>query len=124
MTQISLRRLRTAIQNNEVSFPSQVPRFRCQSRSDIQWRLAELYLIHNWSCPELGERYGVTMERARQLVFNWVQRAIVIGYLQEIPGQAPPAKKSVAPRSDWKLSTNHVAMGSGEIGSSRPSVPL
>jgi hypothetical protein len=88
-TQVSLRRLRTAIQNNEVSFPSQVPRFQCQSRADIQWRLAELYFIHNWTCPDLGRRYGVTMERARQLVFNWVQRAIVLGYLQEIPASPP-----------------------------------
>ena len=81
----SLRGLRVAIHNNEVSFPSQVPRFDCQSRPDIQWRLAELYFIHNWTCPELGERYGVTMERVRQLIFNWVQRAIVLGYVQEIP---------------------------------------
>lgn len=77
--------MREAIHNNEVSFPSQVPRFDCQSRPEIQWRLAELYFIHNWTCPELGERYGVTMERVRQLIFNWVQRAIVVGYLQEIP---------------------------------------
>jgi hypothetical protein len=89
-TQMSLRRLRTAIQNNVVSFPSQIPRFDCQSRADVQWRLAELYFIHSWTCPELGRRYGVTMERARQLVFNWVQRAIALGYLQEIPALAPP----------------------------------
>jgi hypothetical protein len=130
MTQISLRRLRAAIQNNEVSFPSQIPRFHSQSRSDIQWRLAELYLIHNWTCHELGQRYGVSLERARQLVFNWVQRAIGLGYLQEIPAQAAdmanaiPAQKSVAPWSDWRLFTDHVAKGSGEIGPSQPGVPL
>ena len=80
-----LRRLRVAIQKNEVSFPSQVPKFECQSRADLQWRLAELYFIRNWTCPDLGRRCGVTMERARQLIFNWVQRAVVLGYLQEIP---------------------------------------
>jgi hypothetical protein len=85
IAQISLRRLRQAIQNNEVSFPSQVPTFLCQSRAEIQWRLVELYFVRNWSCSELGERYGVTMERARQILFNWVQRAIVLGYLQQIP---------------------------------------
>jgi hypothetical protein len=85
IAQMSLRRLREAVQNNEVSFPSQVPTFVCQSRADIQWRLVELYFIRNWSCSELGERYGVTMERARQILFNWVQRAIVLGYLQQIP---------------------------------------
>jgi len=88
IAQISLRRLRAAIQNQEVSFPAQVPIFECQSRSDIQWRLVELYFVRNWSCPQLGERYGVTLERARQLISQWVQRAIVLGYLQEIPAAA------------------------------------
>ena len=82
---MGLRRLRTAIQNHEISFPSQVPVFACQSRSEIQWRLVELYFIRNWSCTDLGQRYGVTMERVRQLISQWVQRAAVLGYLQEIP---------------------------------------
>ena len=81
---MGLRRLRAAIQNQEISFPSQVPAFACQSRSEIQWRLVELYFIRNWSCSDLGQRYGVTMERARQLISQWVQRAAVLGYLQEI----------------------------------------
>ena len=83
---MGLRRLRAAIQNHEISFPSQVPVFACQSRSEIQWRLVELYFIRNWSCTGLGRRYGVTMERVRQLISQWVQRAAVLGYLQEIPG--------------------------------------
>jgi hypothetical protein len=125
MTQMSLRRLRTAIQNNEVSFPSPVPLFQCQSRADIQWRLAELYFIHNWSCPDLGQRYGISMERARQLVFNWVQRAIVLGYLQEIQTPASqladPAQveQTVAAGPDWGLLPDHVAKRSGEIASSQ-----
>jgi hypothetical protein len=89
IAQTSLRRLRAAIQNQAVSFPAQVPIFSCQSRSDIQWRLVELYFVRNWSCAEMGERYGVTMERARQLITQWVQRAIVLGYLQEIPAAVP-----------------------------------
>jgi hypothetical protein len=97
IAQMSLRRLRAAIQHNEVSFPSQVPTFECQSRADIQWRLIELYFVRNWTCPELGRRYGVTMERVRQLVFSWVQRAIVLGYLQEIP--APAARLAGASAS-------------------------
>lgn len=86
INQMGLRRLRAAIQNQEISFPSQVPAFACQSRSEIQWRLVELYFIRNWSCSDLGQRYGVTMERARQLISQWVQRAAVLGYLQEIRG--------------------------------------
>jgi hypothetical protein len=86
INQMGLRRLRAAIQNQEISFPSQVPAFACQSRSEVQWRLVELYFIRNWSCTDLGQRYGVTMERARQLISQWVQRAAVLGYLQEIRG--------------------------------------
>jgi hypothetical protein len=86
IAQMGLRRLRAAIQNQEISFPSQLPVFECQSRSEIQWRLVELYFIQNWSCTDLGQRYGVTMERVRQLISQWVQRAAVLGYLQPIPG--------------------------------------
>jgi hypothetical protein len=85
IAQLSLPRLRTAIQSHQVFFPAQVPVFACQSRPDIQWRLVELYFVHNWSCAELGERYNVAMERVRQLIVQWVRRAIVLGYLQEIP---------------------------------------
>ena len=83
---MGLRRLRAAIQSHEISFPSQVPVFACQSRSEIQWRLVELYFVRNWSCTDLGQRYGVTMERVRQLISQWVLRAAMLGYLQEIPG--------------------------------------
>jgi Sigma-70, region 4 len=83
--QMSLRRLRAAIHNHQVSFPSQVPVFACQSRADIQWRMVELYFVRNWSCADVGQRYGVTLERARQLISLWVRRAAILGYLQEIP---------------------------------------
>ena len=96
IAQISLRRLRNAVQNHEVSFPAQVPIFECQSRCDIQWRLVQLYFVRNWSCPELGERYGVTMERARQLISQWVRRAVVLGYLQEIPAATAPLEALAA----------------------------
>ena len=102
ISQVSLRRLRTAIQNDEVSFPAQVPIFECQSRCDIQWRLVQLYFVRNWSCPRLGERYGMTMERARQLISQWVQRATVLGYLQEIP-PAPVALEALAPAHEVGL---------------------
>jgi hypothetical protein len=85
IAQMNLRRLRAAIHNHQVSFPSQVPVFACQSRADIQWRMVELYFVRNWSCSDVGQRYGVTLERARQLISLWVQRAALLGYLQEIP---------------------------------------
>ena len=93
IAQMNLRRLRAAIHNHQVSFPSQVPVFACQSRADIQWRMVELYFVRNWSCGDVGQRYGVTLERARQLISLWVRRAAMLGYLQEIP----PAETAEAP---------------------------
>jgi two-component system, OmpR family, KDP operon response regulator KdpE len=89
LVHLGLRRLRAAIRNGEVSFPSQVPIFNRQSRADIQWRLAGLYFLRNWSCTALGRRYAVTMERVRQMLSHWVRRAIALGYLQEIPAASP-----------------------------------
>ena len=94
IARMSLLQLRAAIQNNQVSFPAQVPTFACQSRADVQWRLVELYFVRNWSCSQVGERYGATLERARQLIKNWVNRAISLGYLQEIPADAPAFAKA------------------------------
>jgi hypothetical protein len=94
---MSLRRLRAAIQNNQVSFPAQIPTFECQARSDIQWRLVELYFVQNWTCVALGRRYGVAMEWVRRLISNWVQRAMVLGYLQEIPALAAPLVDTDSP---------------------------
>jgi hypothetical protein len=82
---MSVRRLRGAIQNSKISFPSQVPVFERQSRSDIQWRVVELYFVRNWSCLQLGDRYGVGSMRIRQVISQWVRRAAMLGYLQEIP---------------------------------------
>jgi hypothetical protein len=94
IARMSLLKLRAAIQNNKVSFPAQVPTFACQSRADVQWRLVELFFVRNWPCSQVGERYGVTRERARQLIKNWVTRAIALGYLQEIPAAAQPLPKA------------------------------
>jgi hypothetical protein len=93
---MSLRRLRKAVQNNQVSFPSPVPVFVCHARPDIQWRMVALYFVRNWSCSDLGERYGVGRARAGQILSNWVQRAIVLGYLQEIPAVNPTPVEAVA----------------------------
>jgi len=77
--------LRHAIQNNQVSFPAQVPIFACQHRPDIQWRLVELYFVHGWSSIRLGKRYRVSTRRIHQLLRQWVSRARTLGYLQQIP---------------------------------------
>jgi CheY-like chemotaxis protein len=83
---MGLRRLRTALHNGQISFPSQVPTFSCQSRADIQWRLAQLYFVRGWSSTQLAMRYGMSPARVRQLLSSWVRRALMLGYIQEIPG--------------------------------------
>lgn len=88
IAQMTLRRLRRAIQNNQVSFPSPVPMFRRESRADIQWRVVNLYFLRNWSCAKLGERYRLTRTRTGQILSSWVHCAIESGYLQEIPPSA------------------------------------
>ena len=82
---VSLRRLRTALRNGWISFPSPVPVFIRQSRPEIQWRLVPLYFVSGWACTQLASRYRVTPDRARQLLSQWVRRAVLLGYLQQIP---------------------------------------
>jgi hypothetical protein len=84
-TRRTLQQFREAIQKNEIAFPSPVPRFPCQCRPDIQWRAAELFLIHGWTCSRLAGRYGVTRGRIWQFVRSWIDRALALGYLQDIP---------------------------------------
>lgn len=88
ISEMSLRRLRRAIQMDEASFPSQAPLFARQIRADIQWRLVVLYFVRNWTCAELGDRYGITPSRSAQIIGAWVARAVALGYLQEIPPAA------------------------------------
>ena len=82
---LQLDHLRSAIQENRVIFPLPVPVFTRQYRADIQWRLAELYLIHGWSAAMLADRYGISRSRVRQSVRHWVHRAHTLGYLQQVP---------------------------------------
>lgn len=81
----TLEQYRDAIQSNQISFPTPVPVFERQYRADIQWRAAELYLIHGWSLQRLASRYGLSRGRIWQMVRSWIDRAAALGYLQEIP---------------------------------------
>ena len=66
--------------------------------------MVELYFVHNWSCGRLGERYGVAMERIRQLISQWVRRAAAVGYLQEIPPPAATRLPRTAGQGDYCIS--------------------
>jgi hypothetical protein len=77
--------IRTAVWNNQVSFPAQIPVFEKQSRPDIQWRIVQLYFVRRWSFRRLAERYGVSPQRITQIIGTWRVRAMALGYIQEIP---------------------------------------
>jgi two-component system KDP operon response regulator KdpE len=85
ISEMSLGRLRAAIRNNRISFPSQIPSFSCHPRAAIEWRLAALFFIHGWPCTDLGPRYGLCVKYVEKLILHWTRRAIISGYLQEIP---------------------------------------
>jgi hypothetical protein len=91
MEKLTNRVIRTKIWSGQVSFPSQIPVFEKQSRSDIQWRIVQLYFVRRWSFRHLAKRYGVSPQRIMQLVSKWRVRAMELGYIQEIP----PADSSV-----------------------------
>jgi hypothetical protein len=91
-----LHDLRAAVRGNRFTFPAQAPVFACQSRAEIQWRVAVLYFVRGWSCLQLGNRYSVTPNRIRQLLYKWVERAMALGYLQQIPSSSSDAIASVA----------------------------
>jgi len=81
----NLRRLRDAIRQNFVTFPSNMPIFFKSSRPEIQWRVALLYFIRGWSCAAIGKRYGFSKQRANQLIIQWTNRALANGYIARIP---------------------------------------
>lgn len=84
-THRTLKQFREAIQSNQVAFPQPAPKFPCQCRPEIQWRAAELFLIHGWTCSRLAARYGVTRGRIWWYVRSWIDRALALGYLADIP---------------------------------------
>lgn len=91
----NLRFIRKAIRSHRVSFPSQIPVFKCLHRPDIHWRIVLLYFVHGWSTTRIATRYGLTRARIMQLLRQWTSRAIVCGYVAHIP---PERKLSSAER--------------------------
>jgi hypothetical protein len=80
--------LKAAIRANRVSFPAQVPVYERETRADIQWRLALLYFVRGWSVSAIARRYGLSRERAGQIIKAWRERSLKYGDVQEIPPEA------------------------------------
>jgi hypothetical protein len=78
-------KLRVAIRNNQVSFPSQIPIFPKHTRPDLQRQLVQLYYVLGWSRPRIRARYGLGAQGFQQILGTWTKRAIELGYIQLIP---------------------------------------
>src|SRR4051794_13430658 len=84
----TVRALRRAIRAHLVTFPSQVPVFSRVHRPDIQWRVVLLYFVRGWSSSRIGERYKIGRIRTVQILRQWAERAIQLGYVATIPPEA------------------------------------
>lgn len=81
----SVERIRADIRMRRTSFPSQVPVFGRLHRPDIQWRIVLLYFVRGWPAKTIGERYGMKRKRVLQLLRQWTERAMMLGYVARIP---------------------------------------
>jgi hypothetical protein len=97
LTTLQSHELREAVRTNRVSFPSQAPAWEKQSRGDIQWRLAVLYFVRGWSLFDIAHRYGLSRERAGQIVRAWRILSVRHGYIQEIPAGETTANIAAYP---------------------------
>lgn len=89
--------LRRAIQENVVSFPSQVPVLSKPAHPDTQWRLVMLYLVRGWHTSDIGARYRIPAWRVSVIVHEWSVRAFASGCIQVIDG--PRFEKLAGERS-------------------------
>ena len=89
LTELAIDALRDAVHSNQVSFPAQVPAFPKLARADLQCKLVQLYFMRGWSSETIGQRYGFTRERVRQILIQWKRRAVQLGFIQPIPPVEP-----------------------------------
>jgi hypothetical protein len=89
---IGINRLRREIRSNRVTFPAQVPVFVKHDRPDLQRKVVQLYFLSGWSTYRIASRYSMTAQRVHQVINTWKQRAVQMGYIQEIPDSQPPVR--------------------------------
>jgi hypothetical protein len=82
---IGINHLRREIRANRVTFPAQVPVFVKHDRPDLQRKVVQLYFLSGWSTYRIATRYNLAAQRVHQVITTWKQRAIQMGYIQEIP---------------------------------------
>jgi len=78
--------LRSAIQRNLVSFPSQIPAFT--KGGDTHERIVQLYFVRHWPTRAICDRYGIGRSTVRKLLSEWKVRAVSAGYIQDVDPEA------------------------------------
>jgi hypothetical protein len=79
--------LRSAIQQNLVSFPAEIPFFIL--RDDARRRIVQLYFLRGWSVRAIGNRYKLSRVRIHAVLRQWTFRAVAAGYIQDIRPDPP-----------------------------------
>jgi hypothetical protein len=82
---MKLTKLRKAVRNNRVSFPSQIPLFVRNAPGNLQRYAVQLYFVQGWNCAKIARRYGYSRFYIWQIVNEWKRHATFLGYLQVIP---------------------------------------
>jgi hypothetical protein len=85
LDELRIDKLREAIRENRVSFPSQIPTFAKHDRPDVQRKAVQLYFVLGWSTDKIAPRYGMSRTRVQQVLNTWMSRAVELGYIQTIP---------------------------------------
>jgi hypothetical protein len=102
--------LRRAVQENVVSFPSQIPVLSKQARADMQCHVVMLYFIHGWTMSEIGGRYSLPDFRVSQLLHEWAVRAFALGYVQVIDeDRFAELSQPLSARTNGKMLEAHVS---------------
>jgi hypothetical protein len=76
--------LRSAIRQNLVSFPSQIPTLMRRQGGDVPERVVQLYFLRGWSVRNICERYRLNKAMVQKLLSEWRIRAVSAGYIQGI----------------------------------------
>jgi hypothetical protein len=82
---MKLTKLRKAVRNNRVSFPSQIPLFVRNAPGNLQRYAVQLYFVQGWNCAKISRRYGYSRFYIWQILNEWKRHATFLGYLQVIP---------------------------------------
>lgn len=74
--------LRSAIRENLVSFPAQIPTLT--KWGGVEERIVQLYFIRGWELRNIGHRFGLGKSTVRKIITDWKVRAVSAGHIQEV----------------------------------------